>query len=141
MPPPKFDFAKNCDKWLEFLAFLSKLSNEEQKGFVLNTENKSKIRVLVRFIRLCSGAQVLCPMEGPLFHQLTKYKELFSALKEGGKKKAVERDEIWKSSLLEHCDILNLLGPYLACSLKEHKKGRIGVNPVPHLPKILKLFP
>ena len=50
----EFDYESNTKQFLNFLKFLGKLSNMEQRSFIDNATSKH-VNILVNFIRLCSS--------------------------------------------------------------------------------------
>lgn len=132
-----YDFQLNADKILRLLIDLSKFTKEERIKFLIRVSDK-EIGVLLKIIRLCSTAKLLT-RDKKLFETLIEYKELFGKLKETNKAKFSRklRIECARKLLLQRCDILNLLGPYLKQIMKEYDTlSNISPNPVTLLPKL-----
>ena len=133
----EFDYESNTKQFLNFLKFLGKLSNMEQRSFIDNATSKH-VNILVNFIRLCSSGKVLCH-DQTLFNNLAKFSKVFFNLKmaRNSKTNVAEKTHAFKQVLHDRYGLLNLLAPYLEQSLVEYEQGgQLGINPVPLLPKM-----
>ena len=126
-----FDFEANTKQFLNFLKFIGKLSNSEQRSFIDNASGKH-VNMLVQFIGLCSSGKILC-RDQKLFNRLAKHTEVFFSLKIAKKSKINSAEKVngFKEILHDKYGLLNLLAPYLEQCLTEYEIGhQLGVNPI-----------